>query len=520
MAAQKLEMSKVKQILRLHHNGTSKKQIARQLRISKNTVKKYIGWAEHRSESMKELLTLTDIELEQLFQSSLASIENQRYKVMEEELPMILKELSRKHVTRQLLWVEYRKRHRDGYGYSQFCNHLKACKKSKNLSMVLDHQMGDKLYIDFAGETWTVYEGLLSQPSEKQLFVASLGYSNYSYVEAVDSQKVEDFIAALRRCLEYFGCVPKAIVPDNLKSAVIKSDRYEPDLNKVLEDFANHYGTTIVPARVAKPQDKSAAEQLVKHTYAKIKAPLRDEKYYSLGELNEAIMEQLGEYNNAPFQRRQGSRLSEYEKEKADMNPLPEQRFEIYKYRRLTVQKNSHVLLKEDNNYYSVPYAYLGKKVRVIYTKTKVSIYFNYELIAMHARDVRPYVYTSVPEHLPSYYQDYKDRSPAYYQQWAAGQSQYIKQVIDKILSSRQHPEQAYRSCEGIKHLNKITDPQTLNKSCKLACEYKCYQYKFIKTIIENGMTSQMHDSDCTTPKNKQNHENIRGQEYYQNQYK
>ena len=217
-------------------------------------------------ESTSKLLDNADIELGGVYQSSQSQTESDRYKVLSEEFLMIQKELGRKHVTRKLLWIEYRRRHPCGYGYAQFCRHLRTYGKNQKPTMVMDHKMGDKLYIDFAGHTWTVYEGMFNEPREKQIFVASLGYSNYSYVEAVDSQKVEDFIGALMRSLEYFG----------------KSDRYEPELNKVLEDFANHYGTTILPARVRKPQDKSAAEQLVKHTYARIKAPLRDEKYYSL----------------------------------------------------------------------------------------------------------------------------------------------------------------------------------------------------------------------------------------------
>ena len=379
MAAQRIGMSKIKQILRLWSNGTSKKQIARQLKVSKNTVKKYLNWADHRACSYDELLGLDDMSLSRLYDSSIAEKENERYETLCEELPSISKELNRPHVTRQLLWVEYRKRHSTGYGYAQFCNHLRSYRKAGELTMVMNHELGDKLYIDFAGATWTVYEGMLNEPVEQQIFVASLGYSNYSYVEAVASQKVEDFIGALIRSMEYFGKVPKAIVPDNLKSAVIKTDRYEPDLNKVLEDFANHYGTTVIPARARKPKDKSAAEQLVKHTYSKIKAPLRDKKFFSLDELNQAIWEQLETYNAHPFQRRPGSRLSEYELEKEHMHELPSERFEIHKYRRLTVQKNSHILLTEDNHYYSVPYAYLGKKLRVIYTNSTVSIYFNYQ---------------------------------------------------------------------------------------------------------------------------------------------
>jgi len=518
MAAQRLSMSKIKQILRLHEQRCGKKEIARRLGLSKNTVKKYLHWLDNRDDTIEELLRQEDVDLEQLYESSREQQISDRYKELSGEFSMILKELGRKHVTRKLLWLEYRMRHPCGYEYAQFCRHLSAYQKSCRPTMVMDHNKGDKLYIDFAGDTWTVYEGLLNEPSEKQLFVASLGYSNYAYVEAVESQQVEDFIGALSRSMEYFRAVPAAIVPDNLKSAVIKTDRYEPELNKVLEDFANHYGTTILPARVAKPRDKSAAEQMVKHTYAQIKAPLRDKKYYSLTELNEAISERLEEYNSRPFQRREGSRQSNYEEEKSHMNPLPEERFEIRKYKRLTVRNNSHILLKEDNHYYSVPYANLGKKVRVIYTTSLVKVYFNYALIAMHARNRRAYGYTSKAEHLPSHYQDYKDRSPEYYKKWASTQSAHTQQVIDKVLSRPQHPEQAYRTCEGIKHLSKKAEKTAFHKACQIACEYQCYQYTFIKALIENGMTAQDLTEASPTLSIKQNHPNIRGKQYYQNQ--
>jgi hypothetical protein len=200
------------------------------------------------------------------------------------------------------------------------------------------------------------------------------------------------------------------------------------------------------------------------------------------------------------------------------MGDLPNDRFEIHKYRRLTVQKNSHILLTEDNHYYSVPYAYLSKKVRVIYTHSTVSVYFNYQCIAMHPRNSRAYGYTTISEHLPSHYQDFKDRSPEYYLKWASTQSEYIQTIINKVLSIRQHPEQAYRTCEGIKALSRATDKTTLNKACKIACEYKCYQYRFIKTIITNGMENQDIPSS-SSPSLNQNHENLRGKEYYQNQY-
>lgn len=518
MAAKRITMSKIKQILRLHHQGTGKKRIARQLRVSKNTVKKYIRWSEDRPEGLADLLKKDDVALARLYDQTHELKESEHYAILQKEMDYILKELKRKVVTRKLLWLEYKKRHAQGYAYSQFCYHIQQYQRGRKVTMVVPHEHGDKLYVDFCGKTWTVDEDVWGDPVEKQLFVACLGYSQYAYVEAVNSQKVEDFIGALRRCLEYFGKVPKAIVPDNLKSAVVKSDRYEPKLNRVLEDFANHYGTTIIPARSGKPQDKALVENMVKHVYSQIKGPLRDQKFYSLEDLNDSILEKLEEYNAQAFQRRPGSRATAFDEEKESMAALPEQKFEIKKYKRLQVQKNSHILLGEDNHYYSVPYAYIGKKVRVIYTASVVHIYFNYQNIASHVRNPKEYYYTTVAQHLPSHYNDYLQRSPQYYQQWAKKQSAYIYEVIHKILSSRKHPEQAYRSCEGIKHLWRTAGLESLDNACRIACQYKCYQYTFIKTLIENGMHDQQTDQPLPI-QIKQNHKNIRGKNYYQNQH-
>lgn len=518
MAAQKISMSRLKQILRLYHQGSSKKDIARSLRISKNTVKKYLLWSDERKESIEELLKIEDESLEHLIVKDRTPIVDPLYTALQSELPFIVKELRRKHVTRKLLWIEYRKRHALGYGYAQFCVYITRHLKSFKTTMVMNHDIGDKLYVDFAGSTWEVYEELLAAPNNKQIFVATLGYSQYAYVEAIDSQCTEDFVGAMGRCLEYLGGAPKAIVPDNLKAAVIKTDRYEPELNKVLEDFANHYGTTILPARSRKPQDKALVENMVKHVYNQIKGPLRDQKFYNIHDLNEAIITQLDKYNSQDFQRRPGSRASAFEQEKEVLIELPDQKFEIKKYKRLKAQKNSHILLGEDNHFYSIPYAYIGKRVRVIYTNSIVSVYFNYIRIACHVRNRKDYFYSTKQEHLPSHYNDYKDRSPDYYRKWAASRSIPAQQVIDKILSARQHPEQAYRSCEGIKHLWRKAPKETFEQACIIACEYKCYQYTFIKALIENGMTTQELEEHTITKEVKQNHKNIRGKNYYQKQ--
>lgn len=518
MAAKTISMSTVKQIIRLHHQGRSKLEIARITGLSRNTVKKYIRLSEECDLSQNRILGCDDEPLEHALLRGRKADHSSCYKDFKEQLDYLLSELRRPHVTRRLLWIEYKKRDPGGYEYSQFCYHLQQAEKARQVTMVINHQAGDMLYVDFAGKKWPVYDGEDGQPTYKQIFVATLGYSQYGYVQAVESQKTEDFIAALNRCLSYYGGVPKWIMPDNLKAAVIKSDRFEPRLNRVLEDFANHYGTTIIPARSAKPRDKSLAENLVRHTYTQILAPLRNHKFYDLDSLNEAIEQQLSIYNEKPLQKRPYSRYERFIKEeKQTLCQLPIERFLVKKYRRITVQKNAHILLSEDHHYYSVPYAYIGKKTRVIYTHSTVDVYFNGQLVASHVRNKRPYAYTTVAKHLPSHFKNYQDRSPDYYLRWAATKGPDIVHIIQKVLDMRKHPEQAYRTCDGIKHLSNKVDSEIFKNACRIAVEYGCYQYGFIKTLIENGMTNQVLD-ESMVPVSRPDHQNIRGKNYYQNQ--
>ena len=518
MAAKTISMSTLKQILRLRLQGKSKKFIARTTGVSRNTVKRYLSVSSACGFSQNQLLGLDDEALEGIFNTPAKSTDSQRFQSLKNQFEYLFSELNRRHVSRKLLWIEYKKRDPGGYEYSQFCYYLQQAEKVRKVSMVISHDPGDMLYVDFAGKTWEVHDREDGKPTKKQVFVATLGYSQYSYVEALESQSTEDFVAALNRCLQYYTGVPKGIVTDNLKAAVIRTDRFEPQLNRVLEDFANHFGTTIIPARSAKPRDKALVENMVKHSYNHIYGPLRNHKFFDLHSLNEAIAEQLQVYNERPFQRRPYSRYERFiSEDKQALLDLPEQLFQLKKYRRLKVQKNAHILLSEDHHYYSVPYAHIGKRVKVIYTHSTVSVYFQAKLIATHVRNKKTYGYSSVAKHLPSHFQNYKDRSPAYYLSWAATQSPDLLLIIQKIFAQRKHPEQAYRTCDGIRHLARKVDTSVMNKACRIAVEYRCYQYGFIKTLIENGMTDQTLEQTTSTtciPK----HKNIRGKQYYQNQ--
>lgn len=520
MAAKSKPMSQIKEIYRLHSKGNSIKGIARLCGVSKNTVRKYLSILTAQDMSLEAILALPDPVLEhQLFSPSGQRQQTEsRFDDLVEQADYFEHELKRTGVNKWLLWNEYRQQNTLGYSYSQFCFHLQEIAKRRKLSMIQSHTAGDKLFIDFAGKKLEWIDRNTGEVHKVEVFAATLGYSKYSYVEAVTSQKVGDFLMAIARCLHFLGAVPAAIVPDNLKSAVIKTDRYEPEINRLLEDLANHYNTAILPTRSAKPQDKSLVENIVKNAYSHIYAPLRNQKFFSLAELNAAIRTKQEAFNKKPFQGHDDSRLMRFEQhEKHLMLPLPEEAFEIKKYREVTVQKNAHISLGEDKHYYSVPYQYTGQKAKLIYTCSTVKVYVKSEMVAMHARDTKPHGYTTVKEHMPSHHRQYLDRSPEYYEQWASKVSDYVLEAVKVIITTKKHPEQAYKSCEGLRSLERRHGNSILSLACKQALDIGVINYGFINRIIQSGMVHQSESPQAVTTSR---HANLRGTKHYQEQLK
>ena len=517
MPANPIMMSTLKQIIRLHTQGRGIKEISRICSAARNTVRKYLALYQKLPFSAEELLALDDQALEQLVLPS-EPPKPDRYALLHSQLESFVSELERVGVNKFNLWTEYIQKYPGGYSYSQFCFHIQQYEKLQKTSMVMEHKPGDLLFIDFAGHPMEYVEPSTGELVSVQVFVACLGYSQYSYVEAVPSQKSEDFIEALNNTLIYLGGIPQGIVPDNLKSAVIKADRYEPELNKTLEDWANHNSTTIIPARSAHPQDKALVENLVKQTYSRIYAPLRNRRFTSLAELNTAIRERLAIHNQEKFRKRDYSRQDLFlSKEKDLLTSLPQEAFRIKKYRTLTLQKNCHIYLTEDKHYYSAPHSYIGQKLEVMYTTVSVTIYAKGQVIAQHLRDTKAHAYTTVTTHLPSHYQQYKDRSPEYYQKKASLISIHAEQLIRRLLTTRKHPEVLYKSCDGILSLAYKTSREEFNNACQMAIDTGACNYSFIKNVLSNGMAkSYQKVPDLFNKPSNPDHENLRGKNYYQ----
>lgn len=513
MAGKPKPMSQIKQLLKLHHQGKAKKYIARSLGISKNTVKAYLEKVSLSKMDIPTLLELEDPVLEGRFHQGNPSYKDDRYEHFKNHIDYFIKELDRTGVTKQLLWEEYRRDYTKGYSHSQFCYHLKQQQIASNPSMVVPHKAGEKLYMDFAGKKLSYVDPATGEIIYCQVFVACLPYSDYSFVMAVRSQSIEDFLYVLSCCLNKLGGVPQVLVPDNLKSAIIKASPYEPNVNRALEDFANHYGTTVVPARSRRPKDKALVENQVKLTYNRVYAKLRNLQFFDLPSLNTAITEKVLDHNQTRMQQKDYCREERFlADEKHLLQPLPEQLFELKYYRELKVAKNNHIYLTQDKHYYSVPYAHIGSRVKVIYTRSIVSVYLNRKRIAVHVRNYKRGGYSTQKDHLCSSHQHYLDRSPEYYIQKAKVKSGELHCLFNHLFSQDRHPEQLYRSCDGLLSLSRKTNPFVFKKACLMAIEHQNYSYGFVLNIIKNKMTDQ---EEITQEQTLPNHKNIRGKDYY-----
>lgn len=512
-------MSKVKNLLRLYTQGVSKLSIAERTGLPRNTVKRYIRLYLASQRSINELIQMSDAELELMFieMTPRKAIEdNLKYQTLEKLFPEMEKALKRKDVTKKQLWDSYREKHPEGYGLSQFKNYYMRWKKTRNPSMHIDHKAGEKVYVDYAGDKLEIFDKNTGESISVEVFVAVLGASQLTYVEASMSQQTEDFISSCENALKYFGGSPLAIVTDNLKAAVIKSNRYEPIINDAFKDFASHYTMAVMPAAPYKPTHKALVEGTIKIIYKAIYSLIRTGVYTSLESINKAIREYLDVFNNRQMSHRPYSRREFFEEIEAQyLQPLPEKSYEIKRRKIVTVMKNNFVCLSEDKHYYSVPYRYIGRKVVLLYSQSQVEVYCKHERIAVHERDRRPYKYTIIEEHLASKNRFQTDWNPEKFTQRASEIGQECQKYIVGVLNSRQHPEQTYKSCQGILSFAARAGYDRLNNACKRALQYEDYSYHTIRVILEKGFDRDIPDQDETLPMIPE-HPNIRGNQYYQ----
>lgn len=508
-------MNKIREAIRLHEKcSLSQRQISKALSISRPSVKEYTEKIKGSGLNYKDIQAMTDEALLEILRSR--PLDTKPREILQAKFKEYAKELKRVGVTKQILWEEYKQQSPNGYSYSQFCYYFHEWEKNSDVEMRFEYKAGDKLFVDFTGKKLKIIDRYTGEIQEVEIFVAILAASQLTYVEAVTDQKKESWIKATDNALQYIGGVPKAIVPDNLKSAVTKADKYEPDINPEYYDFSLHYNTSILPTRPYKPRDKGMVEGAVKIVYSWIFARLRDEVFYSIDELNRAIRDLLEDYNARKMQKMDISRRDLFNEIERDvLKPLPIERYELKKYKTLKVQFNYHVYLCEDKHYYSVPYRYKGKHVSVLYTDRTVEIYQNNVRIAFHRRNGRKNGYTTVKEHMPPKHRWKDNWDPDKLIDWAESLGSAVKDIIDAVLGSKKHPEQMYKTCMGILNLSKKYGNIRLNKACKRAIYYEKYSYKFIKNMLENRTEDMGDDDSCNTK--IPYHKNIRGNNYYNN---
>jgi transposase len=518
MANTTISMNKIRQILRLYDQGKGKQSISDYVDISRTTVKKYLAAFEACGFPIKEVDALDDKSLEELFGKITAKPKNNnpRMEALIRCFPRVEKELKRVGVTRAVLWKDYIKEFPDGYRYTQFCIYFKIWQEKVNPTMHRTHKVGDKLFVDFAGKKLSYTDKDTGEIVDVEVFVAVLGASQLTYIEAVSSQQKEDFVKACENTLHYIGGVPSAIVPDNLKAAVIKSHRYEPTLNQTFESFAQHYDTCVLPARAYKPRDKALVEGAVRIMYTRVYVPVKEKGYHSLADLNAAIWENMEVHNNQLLQGRSYSRRMQFEEiERKELKPLPIDRFELRDHFWAKVKSDGHVCLGQDKHYYSVPVRYLNCRVKLLFSESTIEIFFKNERIAVHKRDKTKHAYTTNKSHLNNMHRYSADRSPELYLQRATEIHEDVRVVIESILQSNKHEDQITRSCEGVLSLVKKFGAERLAGACRRAMYFGVHtRFKSIQSILESNMDSHRENlfaEELPMP----SHKNIRGEKYY-----
>ena len=492
--------------------GLGVRKIADALSVSKTAVSDYISGFKACDISYADTVKLTDSELYELLCGQ--KKKSKRYRDLEENFPYFAKELKRKGVILKLLWEEYIEKNPGGYSYSQTAWHYRVWRQASRVTMHMEHKAGDKTYVDFAGEKFRIVDPKTGEVKEVEMFTSILGASQLAYVEALPSQRKEDWIRANENAFRKFGGVTAAIMPDQLRSAVKKPCKYEPDINPEYDDFAKHYGTVIFPARQAKPRDKALVEGLVKLAYQRILAPIRDEIFYSISDLNKRVFSLTDKHNNTPFQKLKVSRCELFlETEKDALLPLPSRRYEFKRFAFPTVGINYHIYISEDIHYYSVPYRLSGKKVKVIYSATSVEIYYDGRRIASHIRDRKRGGYTTKKDHMPPAHRYYAEWSPDRIIRWAARVGPSVKKLVSTVLSGKQYPEQAYRTCIGIINLARKYGEKRVDGACYRAASFKLHNYRAVKNILDKGLDKV--EEEKVYEQRLPLHDNIRGAQYY-----
>ena len=490
-------MEKAREILRLSQMGLSQREVAGGTGCSLGMVNAVLSRVKEAG--ISDPMSLNAKELGSIIYPPQAAKEKG-----EVDFQHIDREMKKKGVTLLLLWEEYKAEHPEGYMYSQFCARYREFRKKNSVYMRKVYKAGERMLVDWAGLTMKYASG---DGGEKTayVFVAVLPASSYIYAQPLPDMKMESWIEGHIQAFEYFGGVPRLLVPDNTKTAVTKANRYEAELNKTYKEMAGHYGAVIVPARPASPTDKAPVETVVQIVERRIIAKLRHSRFLSLQELAESVQDEIDALNGQPFQKLPGSRRSVFlETECHELMRLPSLRYEYARFKQAKVGFDYHIAL-DKTHYYSVPYQYAGHEVLIRWTSRIVEVFCGGERIACHVKNTDPRRrFITDPSHMPESHRSIADWSPGRFISWAAKTGEQTKRYISSLLEQREHPEQAFRTCAGILRIAATVTRNRMEEACTLAMERNVYSYSYFVKLLENGKKQAPII-----------HENLRGKDYF-----
>ncbi len=513
MARGKLSVRYIKEILRLRHEAKlSQRDISRSVRVSVGSVNRYLARAAKAGISWP---VPEDMDQKALIQALFPEQQAPRKSgFVSPDWPTVQIELRHKGVTKQLLWEEYCQVHpHNAYSYSQYCHHYQVWLSQQRRSMRQVHKAGEKTFIDYAGPTMPVVNPDTGEVRRAAIFIAVLGASNYSFAEATWGQTLSDWLESHVRAFEFFGGTTTIVIPDNLKSAVNRACRYEPEMNRTYNTLAEHYSVAIIPARPRKPKDKSKAENGVLLVERWILAKLRHETFFTLAALNVRIRELLEQLNHKPFQKLPGSRRSQFEAlDKPLLRALPSHRYHYVDIRRVKVNIDYHV--EYERHYYSVPHQLVGKRLEVHASGNSVQVYSLDKLITTHPLKHHA-GFTTNPAHMPVNHRAHATWTPARLLNWGDRIGPNTRRLVQQFIDAKQHPEQAYRACLGLLNLNKSYGDARLENACRIGLVEGLHTVKSIRNILQHKLDQvPASTEDVNTPLN-QHHENVRGSKQY-----
>ena len=514
MPARRLSMRHIKEVLRLKHGlGLKNREIARSCLIPHSSVANYIDRATAAGLGWPLPSDLTDDAIERLlFPPEAPHLRQPEFP--QPDFVGIYNELHRhKHVTLQLLWQEYREAYPDGYQYSRFCELYGRWARKLDVVLRQEHRAGEKMFVDHAGPTVPVVDKATGQIREASIFVAVLGASRYTYCEATWKRDLAAWIGSHNRAVEFFQGAATVTVPDNWKTGVKDPCYYEPELNPTYRDWAEHYSTVVIPARVRKPRDKALVENAVLVVERWVLAALRHQTFFGLAELNRAIRELLHKLNHRKFRKLDTTRAQLFEQlERPALKPLPSEPFTFREWKKLTVHPDYHVEI--DGHYYSVHHDCMGEKVEARIFESTIEIFLKNRRIATHVRSFIPGAHTTLAEHRPKRHQDLKWTSATITDRGrAVGPSTAV--LLGEIMASRRHPELGYRACLGVLRLGKRYGNERLEAACARALAVRIHSYRSVQSILATGRDLEPLEPVSAPAVHHESHANVRGADYY-----